>query len=172
MGERAPWEKTSWEEIRLDYIMSDEKQSCRDLAAKYNASKSGIHKKMVEDNWDKDRNKYHTKLMARVQDSVIADKLRRRERALGIIDFIIDKGGKSLLEKISKGEKDLTIPQLSALIELEMKLSSGGDEKKDLPKKKLNKKLEDCTMEELDLVTKGEAVCVPEGEIDYGKLSK
>jgi len=145
----------NWMDIKSAYIFSDYEYSVRELAEKFNVPKSTIHEKMIQEDWKTDRECHQNKVLQVLGDYVLIDKARIQERSLKMISGIIESAGARLLTKLMKGEKSLSVSQLASLMQLEEKLMKNyfNPGKK---AKKINKKLEDCTTDELEKIANGE----------------
>jgi len=164
----------NWLEIKMCYVTSNNLMSCHTLAALFDVSKSAVANKMKEDDWESDRNEYHKRMIAKIEDISIKHKVARNQRMVMITENYINAGIKQLEERINSGKEKISTKELLKIMEIQRKitdselgLASGTSKMKKIPKK-----MSDCTPEELQLIKDGKAYPIYEDDLEYGEYEE
>ena len=73
----------NWAEIRLFYVTSENNLSFQQVADKFGISKSAVAGRHKSDNWEEEREKYRSRMIIKIQDTIITEKARRHRRRSG-----------------------------------------------------------------------------------------
>ncbi len=156
--------KIDWFEARMHYVTSSEKLTLQEIADIFNVSKSAVHKHYSEEDWEKLRDDYFRRAVAKIENMMLEDRAAKYKEAADVLDRLVIDGLKELQVKVTSGDKKLSIPDIAKLNDLRKKLLTETEGRlindKITTSKKIYKRLEECTISELDKISRGEAVLV------------